>query len=273
MLGKKLTHLGTQQVAWGATSWERPAEWLALPTVEVGDETLVGLMRVNDAANNHVALICAGDYTVDWGDGNTENFASGVKATHTYDFTALDAETETSGGWRQAIVVVTPQAGQALTLVNLDQTTGDTYTQGWLDVVVAGPAIGAIEIGGTTKPPTLLEQFEFVGGNVITSTYRMFEGCSSLVSVPAMDTSSVTNMGSTFQGCSRLASAICTGLRYSVSIASCAFARSAIVDFFTGLGTSAGAGQVVNVSANPGTASLTPDDIAIATAKGWTVTT
>jgi hypothetical protein len=82
MLGNKETKLGAQIVAWGAPTYERPDEWIALPELSVGDERLVGLMRVNDATNNHVAILCAGDYTVDWGDGYVENFASGARGAY-----------------------------------------------------------------------------------------------------------------------------------------------------------------------------------------------
>jgi surface protein len=271
MLGNKETKLGAQIVAWGAPTYERPDEWIALPELSVGDERLVGLMRVNDATNNHVAILCAGDYTVDWGDGNVENFASGAKAEHTYTFADVDAETETAGGWRQAIISVTPQAGAALTTVNLDQTTGDTYTQGWLDVAVAGTAIGTIEIGGTTKPPTLLEQFEFVGDNSVTSMYQMFYGCSSLQSIPTLDTSNVTSMYRMFYGCSSLEEAILNGAQYSVSITNCNFERTPIVALFESLGTAAAGTQTITVTSNPGTSELDADDIAIATDKGWEV--
>lgn len=70
--------------------WVRNPSWLTLPTVLSTDEKFVGLVAVHKN-ENFVALTCAGNYTVDWGDGSTpENFASGVKAEHTYDYNDAD---------------------------------------------------------------------------------------------------------------------------------------------------------------------------------------
>ncbi|MFA5637044.1 MAG: hypothetical protein WC977_14205, partial [Anaerovoracaceae bacterium] len=160
MLGNRMSKLGTQQVAWGASEYVRPAEWIAMPTLTAGEEKLVGLYRVNDAANQCVAFTVTGNYTVDWGDGSApENVASGVKAEHTYTFADIDPATETTGGWRQAIITITPQAGAALITINLTSVhsvgTGN-YTSWWLDVAAVGAGVTQCLCGGiasaTLKP-------------------------------------------------------------------------------------------------------------------------
>lgn len=350
MLGKKLTHLGTQQVAWGATSWVRPEEWVALPTLTEGQERLVGLYRVNNAANQCVAFTVAGNYTVDWGDGSApENVNSGVKAEHTYTFASLSAETETTEGWRQAIISITPQAGATLTSINLTSVHSvgtANYTSWWMDVAVVGAGLSACICGGgagaTLKPLSYMEQFVMVGTCSITNFTGMFHNTglqsivppdtsagtvfshmfrgtpltappeintakglttesmydsSQVVTPPLIDTSASTDFYSMFRRCPRLlvvpaynlsagtrftqmllgvntvTQIDAFGARYSISVRGNKLSHSELVKFLTNLGTAAAAGQVVDVSANPGTASLTPDDIAIATAKGWTVTT
>ena len=376
MLGNRMSKLGTQQVAWGASTWVRPAEWIALPTLTAGEEKLVGLYRVNDAANQCVAFTVTGDYTVDWDDGSApENVASGVKAEHSYTFADIDPATETGDGWRQAIITITPQAGAALTTINLTSVhavgTGN-YTSWWLDVAVVGAGVTQCLCGGmasaTRKPLAAMEQFEFVGTDSIanfgdmfygcsslqtvpaldtssgtsfsymfygcsslqtipaldtssgTSFSEMFRGCSSLQTVPALDTSSGTNFdgmfrdcrslqtipaldtssgtnfGAMFSGCSslttipaldtssgtsfgamfsgtgRIASSGMTGPKYSHSYATNLLIQSEIVTIFTNLGIAPiGTGQTITVTGNPGAAGLTGPEIAIATAKNWTV--
>jgi hypothetical protein len=85
--------------------YTRPDDWLKLPPVVAGDEKAVALHAVFDTDANFCALICQGGYTVDWGDGSAaEDVASGVQAEHLYDYDDLDAITECSRGYRQAIV-------------------------------------------------------------------------------------------------------------------------------------------------------------------------
>jgi len=177
-----------------------------------GEEKLVGLYRVNDAANQCVAFTVTGDYTVDWDDGSApENVASGVKAEHSYTFADIDPATETGDGWRQAIITITPQAGAALTTINLTSVhavgTGN-YTSWWLDVAVVGAGVTQCLCGGmasaTRKPLAAMEQFEFVGTDSIANFRNMFYGCSSLSTVPALDTSSGTSFYNMFYGCSSL---------------------------------------------------------------------
>ena len=273
-LGNKAGHIGRRQTAWGTDGYVRPTEWIALPTVTAGEQKLVGLFRVNNAANNYVAVLCRGAYTVNWGDGSApENVADNVQAKHLYNFADVAASTETDGGWRQAIITITPQAGAALTTVNLNcaYTGSPVYTQGWLDIKMAGTAVASLAIGGTVKPCTLLQRFEYVGGNVVTSLYAMFYGCSSLQSVPALDTSSGADFAYMFSGTGKITSSSITGPRYTHSYATNLLPRAAIVTIFNNLGTAAAAGQSVTVSGNPGAALLDAADLAIATAKGWTV--
>ena len=56
-------------------TWSRNTEWLSMTKLTAGvDEAVHGLHPVFDVDSNYVALLCEGDYTVDWGDGNIEYF-------------------------------------------------------------------------------------------------------------------------------------------------------------------------------------------------------
>ena len=71
------------------TPWVRNPSWLALPTVGNTEQKFVGLHAVWPDSN-FLALSAAGAYTVNWGDGVTQNFASGATAQRQYDFTDVD---------------------------------------------------------------------------------------------------------------------------------------------------------------------------------------
>ena len=66
-------------------------------------------------------------------------------------------------------------------------------------------------------------------------------------------------------------SATWTGTAPQIEITDCGLDRTALVALFNSLGTIAG--KTIKITGNPGVADLTAGDLAIATDKGWTVTT
>jgi len=127
------------------------------------------------------------------------------------------------------------------------------------------------------------------------STFNaMFNGCSQLKYIPAFNTAKVTIFNNAFNNCLglrslpalnfSLATSLTTFLGGNVSLGrsdvfgatrahtynNMALSQAAIVNIFNNLGTASGA-QAITVSSNPGRASLTAGEIAIATGKGWTV--
>lgn len=262
--------------------WQRNPSWLTLPTVLSTDQKFVGLYRV-DASNSYVALTAAGNYTVNWGDGTSENVNTGVTAYHLYDYADADlantnapvtftsststvnrtAHGYTNGSsvrffnivtttgisegaryyvinatantfqvtpvmgdvgsiitltgdgsatlleYKQAIIVVTPQAGQNLTSVDLNvrHTSQPTGTSdGWLDINVSSPnltalAIGSSAVGVRTGKHNHLEQVSITNSGTITSMSFLLSALEALQSCPVLDTTGVTNMASMFDGC------------------------------------------------------------------------
>ena len=137
--------------------------------------------------------------------------------------------------YKQAIVNVTPQAGQNLTTFNLNvrnTTTGlQAYETGWLDIEMGGPNLTAsgLTIGGTnvrfamceraalrnigscTSFASLFSTFRALREVVITASTSavtnissMFLNCNSLATVPLFNTAAVTNASSLFDGCASL---------------------------------------------------------------------
>jgi len=140
--------------------------------------------------------------------------------------------------YRQAIVTVTPQAGQQLTALSLNvkhtQANLQVYETGWLDILCGSPNFSAtgLVIGQTSATETvrkrMLERVRIKNcGNTTTFAYRfynlvelrsveilncsavtnmslMFYGCTSLQTVPLFNTAAVTTMSNMFNGCTGL---------------------------------------------------------------------
>lgn len=196
-----------------STTYVRPSDWLALPSVISTDQKFVGLHAVYNNESNFAAVNCAGAYTVDWGDGSAPvNVATGVSAYHNYVYSDLGAGTLSTRGYRQAVVTITPQGGSNLTKVDLytkhnQSGLADGYSSGWLDIRMAGSLLTTLTIGSavTTVLHRLLEQFEFVGTNGVTSFASLFASCAALRSLVALYTALGTDFTSMFNGCRCLA--------------------------------------------------------------------
>jgi len=82
-------HLTTKIVT---TPWVRNPSWLSLPSISSSDQKFAAVKAVFNEEGNYLSLGAAGAYTVDWGDGTVENYATGVQAYHLYDYnnTALN---------------------------------------------------------------------------------------------------------------------------------------------------------------------------------------
>jgi surface protein len=194
------------------SDWTRPASWIAMPTITSTEQKVSALFLVGDNDSNFVAFRFSGNYTVDWGDGNIENVYGGVTAEHNYVFSSLSASTEigpVGSKMRQAMIVITPQAGQNLTSVSFDfrhsSLSGITYTTPIIEITLSAPNCTTLTIGGTTGNLRLLDQCTILSHNTISAS-NMFNVCASLKSIPLFDTSYVTNMANMFTGCASLQS-------------------------------------------------------------------
>ena len=280
------------------TPWSRKSDWLTMPSVSSSEEKVVILHAVREESE-FVAFTIAGAYTVDWGDGTVENFATGATAEHEYDYTNVQLDgTLTSGGYKQALIIITPQAGQNLTNLNFQvkhSTSGlQAYSSGFLDIILSGPNLTSLTVGGTTIGHRLLERAEFLNIGSVTTMQNMFYDCTSLQSVPLFDTSSVTNMSAMFYDCTSLQSVPAfdvslvtdftyiffnnrtlsyvgaNNVSYSISVAGCKLSNTALETIFTNLTDITPANnQTITITNNYGSSTA---NTTIATDKGWTVT-
>ena len=204
-------YLGTTPLFDTASGWIRPSEWIDMPTIISTEQKVAALVLVGDNNSNFVAFKCSGNYFVDWGDGNTENVASGVTAEHNYVFSSLSASTEigpVGSESRQAMIIIKPQPGQNLTSISFNlrhSALSTAYTTPILEITLSAPNCTTLLIGNSTGNLKLLEQCTILSHNT-TNLTNLFDRCSSLQSVPLFNTSAVINMSSMFNGCSSLQS-------------------------------------------------------------------
>lgn len=189
-----------------AEPWIRPTEWLALPDNVDGVQKVSILNAVFDTDSEFVAFVCQGNYTIDWGDGVVEDFATGVKAEHKYHYSNvnLNSDTVANFGYKQCVITITPQSGQNLTVVSfgtyhssIGSSAAYDLTTGFLDVRVNSLSCVNLIIGASNNPVkhTMLEQC-LIGELADTILNELFYDCYALQSVSIKDTSNVTSFAS-----------------------------------------------------------------------------
>lgn len=189
------------------TNWVRPSEWPAATSISVSDQKAAMLAAVFDDNNNwftFTATTSAGNFTVDWGDGVTENFASNATATHVYDYATLSGSV-TSYGYKVATIIVTPQTANLLTLnLNFAAQTGQTNYRRWLEVLVGSPNLTNLTLRWSTTNVNnctfpLLEHVKIVSMNsAYTNMDNLFYGNQNLKSIELPSLTNITTMSATF---------------------------------------------------------------------------
>jgi len=101
-----------------------------------------------------------------------------------------------------------------------------------------------------------------------TNFSSMFSNCTSLTSVPLLNTAAGTNFSIMFSRCTSLSSGALANTKISIQYLNCKLSAAALNEIYTNLYGPV-TSKTITVTGNWGTAS---DDPSIATAKGWTVT-
>ena len=196
-----------------ADTWVRPSQWLALPANVDGVQKVSILNAVFDTDSEFVALknsgTGSGAYTVDWGDGTSNNYTAGTTAEHKYDYSNanLNSNTVSKFGYKQCIITITPQSGQNLAVITLNMyhsaigsgSTSYNLSSGFLDIncnlPYGNPRIGSdgVIVSSYVKH-TLLERVS-IGecSTSFTNASYLFYNCYALQSVSIKDTSNVTS--------------------------------------------------------------------------------
>lgn len=174
------------------TTWTRPADWITMPNVQATDQVFYGIYAVWNQPANFATFRATGAYTINWGDGTIENYASNVVAYHNYNYSSLSAGTTTSRGYRQALITVTPQSGQTISAINLNYqynsggvVSRSYHATGWLDIRFAMNNSGTFFQYNAVWRHYMLERVDWVATSASqTSGSELFRGCASLQSVP-----------------------------------------------------------------------------------------
>ncbi len=136
----------------------RPSDWPAIwdgesESVEKAEMVISVWPQPTGGTGNRIAIKAQGAFTIDWGDGSTpENFASGATAEHIYDYGNTNL-IPCSEGYKTAKLVLTPQSGQNITLLDLSQRPSAVIAGGnyqWanpiLDFVGRLPSLTSLSI-------------------------------------------------------------------------------------------------------------------------------
>lgn len=187
--------------------YQRPNDWLTFSTINPGEEVVYGIFAVFTQSHNYTAFICEGDYTVDWGDGTVIDYASGVKAEYDFSWSAYTATS--SVGYKQAMVKITPQAGNNLSRIDFaelhtNQTTTNAHS-GWVCVEMQAATCSSFGMwqSGNSLRHENLEEFVWYGTNLVTNWDNVFRYCYNLRSVN-INFDSCTQALRTFSYCWRL---------------------------------------------------------------------
>jgi len=217
--GQLPTQLGGSTDAPDESGWERPSDWLPMPTgITSNDQIFVGLHAVIMENDNYVAFLfttSTGQYQVDWGDGTVTLHNSNTKAEYQYNFATYDVNNTTlcSRGYKQAIITVTPVSGNLLTC-NFQQrytttpTQNQQYSTGFLDCILSMPNAnsGLSIVFGNDVRHSYVERFDIKSIGNCTIINNLFAQCYSLQSVPLFNTQNVTQILSMFANCFSLKS-------------------------------------------------------------------
>lgn len=222
-----------------APAWTRPSEWIAAPNISEALETIALVVSVVPGLSL-VSFQVSGSFSVNWGDGATEQYSAGDVAWHEYDFSTLAAAPNV-WGYKQTTITITPQAGQTLTSIDFSAATTHPLqasmperdsrimemhfnTPNLTSLVVAdwaNPArTGLVSFGllsvlkiHRSQVASLAGQFarsvnlravSISNSPTITSMARAFEMCATLVKVEHLDTTATTDMTRAFFHCRTL---------------------------------------------------------------------
>lgn len=217
-----------------ANGWTRPAQWPAMPSIGATEEKIVGLKAVYPNDGGWCSVRASGAYTVDWGDGSSENAASNTNAEHVYNYASLPGPVDSDGA-KFVFVTITPQSGQVLTALLLNQrhsARSSSYESGWLDIhanmpsytngnftigtssanvyfrhleriVWHNPRSTRTDAGGMFRNVQGLRTFSVTKLNLLTKTDLMFSTCS-VRCVPQLEGVTPTHVANMFSNCADL---------------------------------------------------------------------
>jgi hypothetical protein len=115
-----------------------------------------------------------------------------------------------------------------------------------------------------------VEEIPSLNFSKLTNASSLFDVCVYLRKIGSINLSAITSSLHLLRSNFNISESNITGLRFTHTYSGSKLSRLALINIFNNLGSATT--QTLDIRFNPGTAELTPSDIAIATSKGWTVT-
>ena len=188
----------------GVVEWQPQSDWIDISNVANNE---INLLVGDFLTKLAFAVTVTGGYTVDWGDGNTQNFASAATATHTY---TVGAGQECSLGYTTFKVRIYAQTpANNITAFAIKGSEIQQYSNSilWAKFGTTGLTTLASAFFYNTSPQTnsyYLECLELPSSLAsCTSFYCMCYNCVSLqkVVMPTTFSTSQINFDSVFYYC------------------------------------------------------------------------
>ena len=160
-----------------------------------------------------------GGYTVNWGDGTSNNYNSNATASKQYttaSYAALTSSVYSVTDLYKPALITVSLSGSATSFNVVNFTvlptppTGslfNTSPSNWKSIKMAGDQVTSLAVGtsGSNRlTPTQLEIFEYSGSNKITTFTNTFNSCFNLIEIVSLYTTSGSTFTSTFQSCYNL---------------------------------------------------------------------
>jgi hypothetical protein len=182
-------------------TYNRPSDWLTLPTVTSSQQIFVSLLAVMPNQPNTVSFwmtTSTGTYNVNWGDGTSSTHASNEQVTKSYDYATYDPTNTTlsSRGYKQVIITVTPNTGNMTGF----QFVNGNFKYNYLDMIFSGNSTFST-ISAFSQNCPMLEQFQIMNGLSLGASF--FSNMPSLISVPTLNLSA-PSFSSLFNNCTAL---------------------------------------------------------------------
>lgn len=201
----------------GGSEYQRPSDWLEIPTMDGTKDDIYILNGVSTNGINKLYFKVSGTGTIDWGDGNVESFTGVAQQTFEHSFTYGDLSDNsftTHNNTKQALVHIQGDrgaityfstAGIAYKYVNEAGTTITLNYNISTDIYQISANVQSCRVycsnNATVNKHKKMEIFDWVGTITTTNMDHMFRECNKLTSIPHLDTSNATTMFYMFYNC------------------------------------------------------------------------
>lgn len=108
----------------------------AIPRFAKDEQKIIGVLAVYPEGTN-VSFSAKNRFKVDWGDGSTQTFSSGLIASRTYMFEDLVDAPLNPLGFKEVMIIITPQNRYNLTEFNMDPDLENSVKSSWLSIDIS----------------------------------------------------------------------------------------------------------------------------------------